>query len=122
MAMGTINYPAHGGTAAPPSFPHEIFPARIKTFYEQTTAAINCPGDYVGCGILACASIAIGNTSVVEIKKGWQEGANLYLAIIGEPGSKKTPALILSLNPIFEIQKIHKENFEKGGSDGDNGI
>jgi len=44
-----------------------------------------------GHPLLVAAGAAIGDALKIELKPGWREGAKLYAACVGDPGSKKTP-------------------------------
>jgi len=101
------------------SFPIEVFPTPILNFATAGQKSVCCPMDFFGGALLACVSIIIGNGKHVRIKKGWEEGCNAYIAIIGEPGSRKTPPLSLSLKPIFEIQTMFKKAFKNGSESGE---
>jgi len=66
---------------------------------------------------LYAASVAIGNSCRVEIMKGWQENAVLYLAFVGRPGTSKSHPITFALKPIeqrdaFNFQKYQKEKQE----------
>lgn len=95
-----------------PKFPCELFPKPIREFIHDTSQALSCPPDFVGMGVLACASVAIGNGVVLELKKSWITGASLYCAIVAEPGSAKTPAISKAVKPLFDIQKYNLNEYE----------
>jgi hypothetical protein len=63
--------------------------------------------------MLSTLAGAIGNSHVVEIKKGWIEGAVLYIAVVGDPGSKKTPALKVAIAPAKERQVALQRAFRE---------
>jgi hypothetical protein len=59
--------------------------------------------------MLFVGSIIIGNSIVVEVKKGWKETANLWLALVGKAGVGKTP----SINSItFPIEKLNNREIK----------
>jgi hypothetical protein len=95
-----------------PAFPYTLFPEPITKFIEDTAKAISCSPDFVGMGVLACASVAIGNAAVLELKKSWITGASLYCAIVAEPGSAKTPAINKALKPLFELQEYNFNEYQ----------
>ena len=103
--------------SAPPPFPYYIFPLPIRKFMEDASGAINCSIDYIGGGVLVAIAIAIGNESWIEIKKGWKEPAIIYLIIVGEPSSKKSPALFTAINPIVVIQRSLYVDYKKAKDD-----
>ncbi|MEN3776550.1 DUF3987 domain-containing protein [Priestia megaterium] len=94
------------------SFPVSLFPEPIERFVNDTAKALSCPQDFVAMGVLVCASVAIGNGAVIEVKNSWIEGVSLYCGIIAEPGSAKTPAISKALKPLFELQERNFEEYE----------
>lgn len=90
--------------------PLEVFPKDIQLIIHQTNECIGYPTDYVAASMLYAASVAIGNAFHVEIMKGYQQNAVLYLAIVGRPGINKTQPLKFAIKP---IEKCDKENFRR---------
>jgi hypothetical protein len=86
-------------------FPSGIFPDTIKKVATEIALAVGANQEFVFAAIFLAFSTAIGSKVKARIKMGWEEGAMVWLIIIGEPGSKKTPALNKALMPIFNIQK-----------------
>lgn len=89
----------------PNPFP-SVFPSGISDFILKVARALNCSEDFIASSILIAVSIAIGSKSRIQIKKGWSECCILFLIIVGEPGSKKTPAIKIVLEPIFNLQRL----------------
>jgi len=52
---------------------------------------------------------------VLEVKPGWREGPRLYTAIVADPGSKKSPALALVMQPIREHQQRLQALYQHAG-------
>lgn len=86
-------------------FPVEAFPEIVQKIITSTNESLKFPIDFIGASILFVASISIGNTYKVEIKKGWQENAVLYLAIVGRAGTNKSQPISFALKPIEELEK-----------------
>jgi hypothetical protein len=106
-------------------FPADVFPGPLQEFVEQTAAALNCPADYVGVPMVAVAGAAIGATRCLEVKPGWQERPGVYAAVIGPPGSAKSPALRAVAAPVYAEQarrlasyRRTKVQWEEGGENG----
>jgi Protein of unknown function (DUF3987) len=93
-------------------FPLETLPPDIQAFVRTVTAAIHCPLDYVAMPLLVYASAAIGNSACLEIKGGWCEYARFWLAIVGDPGDKKSPALAKVQHVIEERQHAQHATWE----------
>jgi len=101
-------------------FPVDVFPDTIAEFVRKSAESINCPEDFIAIPMLSCFAMAMSNKRVVELKKGWREFAILYAAIVGRPGTKKSPALNKAILPLRRLQdefsasySIEKEKYEK---------
>ena len=57
------------------------------------------------CRLLTALAAAIGNTRRIQLKRGWTVPAILWVAIVGESGTAKTPAFKLAMRPIRERQR-----------------
>ena len=86
-------------------FPTEVLPIHLRTFVEEAAASIGCPPEFVGVPMLATLGAAIGNSRVLEVKTHYTESAALYTAIIGDPGSSKSPALNAATVPALRKQE-----------------
>ncbi|WP_158266863.1 DUF3987 domain-containing protein [Alsobacter soli] len=86
------------GRTAPPKFPVDVFGDFWAKFVVDQAAAQNAPEDYVAASLFASAAALIGNSREANAR-GWTEPACLWLAMVGNPGSGKTPAL----KPITKI-------------------
>ncbi len=92
-------------------FPVEVFPAVIRRYVEEGAAALGVPVDMVAVPLLAFAAGAIGNTRALRVKAGWVVRPILWLAVIGEPGSGKSPALDHARHPLDVLQRAAWETF-----------
>src|SRR5262249_37290992 len=72
-------------------FPLDALPGPLRSFVDESAWALNCPADYLAVPMLALAGTAIGARRKLEIKPGWRELPCLYAAVVGPPGSAKTP-------------------------------
>jgi hypothetical protein len=91
------------GPAAP--FPLDALPPALRRLVHEGAQALPCPPDFIAVPLLTAAGVAIGDAVELELKPGWREGANTTTAIVGDPGSKKTPALNLANGPLYRIQQ-----------------
>jgi hypothetical protein len=94
------------------SFPVEVFPLPIQQIIRETNEHLNFPIDFIGASILYAISVAIGNTHKVEVMKGYEQNAVLYLAIVGRAGTNKSHPLTFALNPIEERDKRTYRQYE----------
>ncbi len=97
----------------PNRFPYEVFPLTIQQIITATNENLNFPIDFIAASLLYAVSVAVGNTHSVELKKGFQQSAVLYLAIVGRAGTTKTPPLSFALQPIVEHDKRTYRKYEQ---------
>lgn len=105
------------GEPKPNNFPTEVFPLPVQQIITATNASLSFPVDFIGASLLYAASVAIGNTHRVEVKTGWQEGAVLYLALVGLPGTNKTHPMQFALKPVFAFDKARFQEYEQQRQD-----
>jgi Protein of unknown function (DUF3987) len=96
--------------AAP--FPTEVFPAPLRKVIEQGAKALPCPPDYIGVDMLAVVAAAMGSTMQVEVKTGWVEPCILYMAVVGDPSSLRSPALSIAVEPVYALQRRYAEKYD----------
>lgn len=81
-------------------FPIHTLPDTIRRFVIEHARAIGCDDSLVALPTIAALASAIGNSTVVHIKRGWTEPAVVFAAIVMRSGGSKTPALDAALAPI----------------------
>jgi hypothetical protein len=86
-------------------FPVDALPEPVRGFVADGSAAIGCDPAYVALPLLSALAAAIGNTRRIRLKRGWDEPAILWTAIVGDSGTMKSPALELALQPVRERQR-----------------
>lgn len=84
-------------------FPIEIFPKPIQSYILEANSTLDSNIDYVGCSLLWGISSVIGNSCCVEVKSGWKEYANIWIAIIGNQGVGKTHSISMAIRPFEYI-------------------
>jgi len=93
-------------------FPVEVFPKAVQEIITATNESLNFPIDFIGASILYAVSVSIGNTHRVEIKKGWQENAVLYLSIVGRAGTNKSHPISFALRPIEQQDSLKYQKYQ----------
>ena len=86
------------------AFPLHCLPEAAREFITAVSDSCGTPIDFAAVFALGCMSGAIGASCRLEVKSGWQEYAVLWLAIVAEAGSAKTPVQSLVMKPLREIQ------------------
>lgn len=91
-------------------FPLEVLPSPLREYTQKLAEALPVPIDLVGVSVLVAAASVIGASRVIEVKPGWHESPIIFLAIVGDPGTLKSPMLHDVLQPISQYQaKLEKE-------------
>jgi putative DNA primase/helicase len=88
----------------PDTFPVGAMPRGTWQLINEASAAIGCPPEFVGLPMLAVLGSAIGNSRVLKLKDGWEEGTAVYAAVVADPGEKKTPAHKVAIAPATKHQ------------------
>jgi hypothetical protein len=97
----------------PVEFPTDTMLESVRPFIRETAASIGCPVDFVGLSALVALAATMGDTRRIVIKREWLESATLFGMNIGEPGSKKTPAMNAAFRPVREKQMKYKSEYER---------
>jgi hypothetical protein len=101
------------GSAVPvPPFPLASLPGPLADFVDCVSAALACPADFVAVPLLAIAGGAVGASRALELHPGWTERPSVYAAIIGRPGSAKSPALKAVASPVYSRQNRLKADYD----------
>jgi len=86
-------------------FPVDALPEPLRGFVAAGAKAIGCDPSYLALPLLTALAAAIGSTRRIQLKRGWAAPAILWVAIVGESGTAKTPAFKLVMRPIRERQR-----------------
>lgn len=82
---------AISGTAWRP-FPVELMPSAVRDYVKQTAEGMACDPTLVAVPMLAGLAAAIGNTRTIMLNDDWVEPSILWVAVVADSGSLKTPA------------------------------
>lgn len=94
-------------------FPLHALPKDFRKYAEEAARAFPCPVDFPGTALLINAGSAIGTTREIELKPGWREPPILWGAIVGLPGSKKSPVLKDAAGPVFKQQEKLRKDYQQ---------
>ena len=86
-------------------FPVDALPVAVQSFVTDVSSEISCPVDYLGAGILPCLATALGAYSSLRLSTTWTIYPSLYVALVGNAGARKSPAVRLLLAPLREAQE-----------------
>lgn len=91
------------------NFPYDIFPEIVQQYIFNQVIQ----NEYLGAGVLAALSAAIGNSCALEAQDGYIVKCNLYLGIVAPPGAAKTPALKKAFQPIEVNDAALYDNYKQ---------
>jgi hypothetical protein len=93
----------------PGEFPLDALPSSLRDLAMSMADAASAPVEFVAGPMLAVAAMAMGYTKTIAITHEWHESSAIYMAIVGDPGSGKSPVLQAIMAPVFAIQReAHK--------------
>ncbi|BCJ71223.1 hypothetical protein CS0771_07670 [Catellatospora sp. IY07-71] len=96
--------PVGSNTAALPSFPLTVLPKWARDMVEGV-ATFTQTDPSMGAGVLLSSLAACGGGRIeVEAKPGWREQVNAYIAVIAEPGERKTPVYKALVRPLYQAE------------------
>jgi hypothetical protein len=87
-----------------PEFPVASLPDWCAAYVEALATSVQVPADMPGVFVLGALSAAFGGRAKVEIKPGYTEGVNLYLAALSPPGTRKSPIQAACSKPLKELE------------------
>jgi putative DNA primase/helicase len=99
--------------ALPPvdPFDAELLPVALRAWVMDIAHRMQCPADFPAVAALVALSSLIGARAVIQPKArdDWQVVPNLWGAVVGRPGVKKSPALGEALKPLNRLQAAEFE-------------
>jgi hypothetical protein len=98
---------------AVPAFPVELLPTTLADYVRELADALACPVDFVGVPMLALAGAALGNAWRLAVTDSHMQSAALFAAVVGVPGSAKSPALAEIGAPLHEANSDWLREAEK---------
>jgi len=94
------------GGADTPEFPVGLLPGWLAAFATEVARAQQVPVDLPAVLALAAVATAAGGRLVVEVRPGWREPANVYLAVVLPPGERKSPVFRVVADPIADVEHV----------------
>ena len=99
--------------ALPPvdAFDADLLPEALRPWVMDIAHRMQCPPDFPAVAALVALSSLIGARAVIQPKArdDWQIVPNLWGAVVGRPGVKKSPALGEALKPLNRLQAAEFE-------------
>jgi hypothetical protein len=96
-----------------PRLPAELIPAAFRDWLADAARRGNYPLEYVAAPALVAVSSLIGWSLAIRPKRqdNWTVVPNLWGAIVGPPGEKKTPATQEALLPLKRLEAEAREEY-----------
>lgn len=122
ISIGTFFYKCHQYGVMPYTprgfeeniYPVDVFPVDVQRIINETNRCLNFSKDHIASSLMFVASVAVGNSIRVELKRKWYDKAIMYMALVGKPGSNKSAPLRFAMEPLEmrddrEMEKYRKE-------------
>src|SRR3984893_18440882 len=93
--------------AGSPLFPTDALPYALGDFVAERSERLGVGPEMIGMPALAACAAALDDANVVQVLRNDQqylENARLWVAIVEQPGGKKTPAIKAATGPIHDIE------------------
>ncbi|WP_437228001.1 DUF3987 domain-containing protein [Planctomicrobium sp. SH661] len=86
-------------------FPTDCLPEPVCSLVVAGANAIGCDETYIALPALAVCAAAIGSTRRLKLRKSWRAPSTLWMAVVADSGSGKSPAFKLATSPVRERQQ-----------------
>ena len=106
-----------------PSLVPSNLPESVAGAVTDLADRLQCPPDYLAVSMLSAAGAVIGNKVGIfpyANDESWEVYPALWGGIVGEPGSKKSPALQQAHLPLQQLESMAAQIFAKGMADYEN--
>lgn len=87
-----------------PDFPSHVLPSVLREWVEAESHATQTPADLAALLVLAVCSACLAQRVVVEPRPGWREPVNLFVAVLLEPGNRKSAVFGDAMKPLRELE------------------
>ena len=92
-------------------FPTEKLPEEAAKLVREAASSLRCDESLIAIPVLAALAGAIGRSRCLVAKSDWVAYPILWLALVADSGSLKTPAMKIALTP---LRKISRESIRLG--------
>ncbi len=96
-------------------FDADLLPESLQAWVMDIAQRMNCPPDFVAVAAVVSLSSLIGARCTVRPKRkdDWRLVPNLWGAVIGRPGVKKSPALNEAMQPLHMAETLDRERWQE---------
>jgi hypothetical protein len=100
-------------TVEVPEFPIKLLPEPFSSYIKEVSKSLHCPPDYAAMPMLVYWSSIVGLKQRIQMSPDWVETCCFWGAIVGQPGSKKSPVLEKCGSFVSNIEKEARKNYRK---------
>ena len=97
-----------------PEFDFDLLPDVFKPFVADASELMQAPPDFIAVPLMVAAAATLGNGWAIAPTArdlSWKVPPVLWGAIIGRPGTKKSPCIDKALLPLLDIEmKLAKDH------------
>ena len=98
----------------PEPFPTHVFPPPVRDYVRAVASGIPCDDAFAALPALASLSVCIGNSARAKLKQTWQAPAVIWVIVVAESGTGKSPAARAVLAPLDALEEeLRREHAEK---------
>lgn len=94
-------------------FPKELFPPVVENYILDSARAQGLCVDYLYGAFVSLMSVFIGNKCSVSVNGQWRERPLVWIALVGQSGIKKTPAIKCIFFPLNDIEKMNYREYKQ---------
>ena len=94
------------GTATPPDLPIDVLPEPIRDYVQDQAELLGCDPAIIGLCSLVAAAACIHDGVELQPKRhdlNWTEQARLWVAVVGDPSARKSPAIAKAVRHVKKI-------------------
>jgi len=93
-------------------FPIHVFPKPLRDLIDSLHQANHFNPEFQAGAVLAIFAACAGNRFAVQVKRNWSEPLILWVPIVGDPSSLKTPTLKTYMRPLWHMEKTWQLEYE----------
>jgi hypothetical protein len=101
------------GLPPAPVWPDGKLPPAFERYVAAAARSIGVPPEMIAVPLLVTAGAMIGNRVHIILKRGFVQYPTLFAAVIAEPGSAKTPAMLAAQWPMSQLQRENVELYKQ---------
>jgi hypothetical protein len=86
-----------------PKFPMPILPAVLADFVEAEHKSMGVDRSALAMASLSAVGAALTRETKVQVGDGWYERPILWVALVGDPSTMKSPVIVKTTKPLFKF-------------------